>query len=147
MNVFCLHCKKECQQPEWRHAQLCSGSCRTKYWNARRPKGERHINQSCHQAVESPTILDIAWAAGIYEGEGHVQRQYQRQRCCVTQKDTWILEKLKRLFGGSIYTAKTGAKCSAWYISGPRARGFLYTIFCFLSPRRKQQILEKLKCV
>ena len=90
--------------------------------------------------TQHPTMYDIVWAAGIYEGEGHCSWS-KSVHICVSQKDTWLLEKLKHLFGGNIYyTHKT---CKQWVLTGARARGFAYTVFTFLSPRRRKQITQQ----
>jgi len=81
-----------------------------------------------------PSLLDIAWAAGVYEGEGTVNAR----NISIAQKDKWILIRLRSLFGGSVYDY--GNVCSAWQVSGARARGFALTIFSFLSPRRRLQL-------
>ena len=99
-------------------------------------------------AKDSPTILDIVWASAIHEGEGHCNFQEGTHRVTVTQHDPWVLKKLKRLFGGSIsrvYTNPAGSKYRKWVIYGPRARGFLMTIYKWLSPRRKKQVRECLR--
>jgi hypothetical protein len=84
-----------------------------------------------------PTTSDIAWAAGVYEAEGHCRRM--GADICVSQKDPWILFRLRDLFGGSV--GKPGAKDQRyWYLAGPRALGFVFTIFQFLSPWRREQI-------
>jgi hypothetical protein len=69
----------------------------------------------------------------------------------VTQKDPWLLHRLQELFGGRVYPQKTRPKSIsggpikdygdqwAWWIGGARARGFLMTIYTFLSPRRREQ--------
>jgi ssDNA-binding Zn-finger/Zn-ribbon topoisomerase 1 len=103
----------------------------------------------------SPTLLGIAWAAGIYEGEGTALRRKQghgHEHVAVTQKEPWILDRLAELFGGRVYLAKGRGPQSInggplkdygdyyrWYIGGARARGFLMTIYSFLSPRRREQ--------
>ncbi len=97
------------------------------------------LGQSKHglEATLTPTVCDVAWAAGVFEGEG----------CCtepqvaVTQKDTWLLYRLQALFGGRIQLNYSNG-CSRWVITGPRARGFLMTAFSFLSPKRKLQVLS-----
>ena len=89
------------------------------------------------EAVCRPSLLDIAWAAGIYEGEGSVQRNTGAVGIC--QKDKEILLRLTKLFGGSISSCGN-RPLFQWHISGARARGFLLTIFSFLSLRRKQAI-------
>ena len=113
----------------------------------RRGAGNQKRVEACIQAapaIEHPRLLDIAWAAGLYEGEG---------TCCtsgrgsftvqITQKDTEILEKMQRLFGGYVYLRKSGV--SAWQACGARARGFGFTIFSFLSQRRRAQLEAALK--
>jgi len=87
-----------------------------------------------------PTSTDIAWAAGIYEGEGTCGRHNDSTQTSVAQKDNWILYKLKSFFGGSVIYYKK-YKQHRWRLSGARSRGFLMTIYTFLSPRRKTQIL------
>ena len=87
---------------------------------------------------KSPTMLDIAWAAGIWEGEGWVATSCM----AACQKDPYILYKLQELFGGSVGN-KVNANRSTlyrWLLCGTRARGFALTIFSFMSPRRKEQI-------
>lgn len=96
------------------------------------------------KAVKSPTTLDIAWAAGIWEGEGWCGKPTDSYRVSVVQKDTWLLYKLKDLFGGSITVPRPKTNCSEWRIFGPRAHGFLLTIFTFLSPRRRVQVRKML---
>jgi hypothetical protein len=95
-------------------------------------------------------IKDIAWAAGIYEGEGCFAGSSSTSRFVhVVQKDPWLCYKLKSLFGGSVHIYNGYHK---WMLCGDGARGFLLTIFTFLSPRRRKVILEdkeffrKLKC-
>ena len=82
------------------------------------------------------TIKDIAWAAGIYEGEGTFSSGKSAR---VTQKDPWLVYRLKDLFGGTI-SVHNGYYY--WTVCGSDARGFLLSIFSFLSPRRRAQITE-----
>lgn len=94
------------------------------------------------------TPIQIAWAAGIYEGEGSCgpnATSRARIHAEVVQKDRWILERLRELFGGSIVThdgERNGKRFEgfAWLATGKRARGFLMTIYSFLSPRRRAQV-------
>ena len=96
-------------------------------------------------------MLDLAWAAGIYEGEGTASYNLVAdkrnspprgtQRVVVYQKDPWLILRFRELFGGAIGKARTTPRCELWYwrVYGVRARGFLLTVFSFLSPRRKAQ--------
>lgn len=105
-----------------------------------------HHNDLKNLPVLHPTLMEIAWAAGIYEGEGCASVIKLRSNNCtmsviITQKDRWLLDKMRDLFGGYVfYTIKR----DYWTltISGPTARGFLMTIFKFMSPRRKDQITK-----
>ena len=94
------------------------------------------------EAAVHPTIQDIAWAAGIYEGEGSCQKKPYSTAVRIRQKDSWLPLRLKVLFGGSICYRKDGQL--DWFASGSRARGFLMTIYKFLSPRRQKQIRHAL---
>jgi hypothetical protein len=89
------------------------------------------------EASEHPTVQDICWAAGIYEGEGSCFSWEGSLHINISQKDKWLCKRLKILFGGSIGKDHGLDK---WHISGARARGFAMTIYKFLSPRRKEQI-------
>ena len=92
--------------------------------------------------------MDIAWAAGFYEGEGSVQRNNKTPGSPgvqIAQKDPAPLLWLRERFGGSVreYTRNSdGRAYYKWWLSGTRARGFLFTIFSLLSARRRGQIKE-----
>jgi hypothetical protein len=92
-------------------------------------------------------MLDIAWAAGIFEGEGNFRRAGRAVSVAVSQKDPALLWRLKALFGGAIYQHKSPAMIHTWLIHGARARGFAYTIFTFLTTRRRRQFKEAMSAV
>lgn len=93
-----------------------------------------------------PSLIDIAWAAGIYEGEGCVhERRYSSAGLHVTQKDPEILYRLRDWFGGSVKfafckTVPVENLCYRWVVCGNRARVFMALIYGFMSARRKEQI-------
>jgi hypothetical protein len=102
-------------------------------------------------ATEHPTLRDITWAAGIFEGEGCAAKNGIRsgEFVGVTQKERWLCDRMRALFGGTVKVTKRkeawrgDGKVSEywhWSLSGARARGFMMTIYTFLSPRRKEQI-------
>jgi hypothetical protein len=95
-------------------------------------------------ATEHPTALDIAWAAGIYEGEGTCQYVPSGSiHVLVPQKDPWLVNRFQALFGGGVhYSAKINQW--RWNAYGVLGRGFLMTIYKFLSPWRKAQALRAL---
>lgn len=87
----------------------------------------------------SITVKDIAWAAGVYEGEGNCNKH----QITIAQKETWLLYKLQDLFGGSIGIHKT-TKISYLSMSGINARQFALCIFTFLSPHKRKQIRDSI---
>ncbi len=111
-----------------------------------------HMNPALAPALQ-PAARDLYWAAGIWEGEGSCGRAVQRPRAAgsewvsVPQKDQWILERLRALFGGSVrpYNKKTGQVLYRWLIAGARARGFLMSIYGVVSPRRQAEIRKGMR--
>lgn len=110
------------------------------------------------------TTGDIQWAAGIYDGEGSCQLLKNKngtvktQHVSVGQKERWMCDRMRDLFGGyvsdeGVYACdhlvgkvnyKGRHRGYSWHIHGPRARGFIMTIYKFLSPRRQKRIREVL---
>jgi hypothetical protein len=129
------------------HSRLCY------YRNGKRGVVERPDLK----AVERPGNQDIAWAAGAYEGEGtcsnnaRINRSGRRNRSFrvdLTQKDRWLCDRLRALFGGSVgYHERHRADrppMHSWRISGTRAHGFALTVYRYLSPRRQRQMRKAL---
>lgn len=96
------------------------------------------------EPVRKPSVLDIAWAAGIYEGEGSCNTAVGHKSAFtvqVTQKDPEFLYKLRDLFGGSVKGYNNGGFwINHWRVSGNKARAFLGAIYPMLTSRRKEQI-------
>jgi hypothetical protein len=127
----------------WRkrgQARFCSKFC-----SARSYSPTRYKLDPATAPIMSPSMLDIAWAAGIYEGEGSVHNT-GGFKVAVAQKDPWLLRRLAQLFGGRVRERKpdSGRLGSGtqhyWVVGGARARGVAYTFYSFLSPRRRAQI-------
>ena len=109
------------------------------------------------EPTKVPTILDTAFFAGFFDGEGSV---WKREGCAaltvyVPQKDPELLYKMRDFWGGSIrFVINRGTKASPTFegyeswknplyrlqISGDRARIFLKAVYPFLSSRRKETI-------
>ena len=91
-----------------------------------------------------PTAMDLAWFAGLFEGEGSVSGQGYPE---MSQKDDWPLRFIRDRFGGTIalYTSKSsGRSYFRWWLTGPHGRELLAQISPLLSPRRREQIRSKL---
>ncbi len=153
--ITCAHCGST-KAVRWWSQRFCSPACG--YAGRRRPApgsrkgvglgmpktGRRRVPV----AELHPSTLDIAWAAGVYEGEGTAG--ISTSIVSVMQKDLWLCRRLQQLFGGSIRTLEPRRACPNpihhWQICGGRARGFLWTVYRFLSPRRQAQARRMLGC-
>jgi hypothetical protein len=94
-------------------------------------------------ATKVPSTLDIAFAAGFYEGEGTCRMSGHNKRgfmLSVTQKDPEVLHWLRDWFGGSVRDNGTGCGVHIWDACGDRGRIFAALIYSYLSGRRKVQI-------
>jgi hypothetical protein len=94
-------------------------------------------------ATKTPTLIDIAWSAGIYEGEGNIRLCGRGKRglaASVAQKDPEILYRMRDWFGGSIGNPSGGNCCYKFDICGDRARVFIALAYPYLSKRRKMQV-------
>jgi hypothetical protein len=89
------------------------------------------------EATESPTVPDMAWAAGFLEGEGHFTR-YSSEQIRVKQVQAEPLEKMQRLFGGSLELCRRN--CYEWILCGQRARGLMMSVYVLMSPKRQEEI-------
>ncbi len=96
-----------------------------------------------------PTMLDIAWAAGIIEGEGNftIESHGTSGRVCANQKDPEILYRLQEFFGGSVIFRPGRASnilsdngVYVWTLAGARGAGVMLTIFSWLSAKRRLQV-------
>lgn len=111
--------------------------------SVRRGRGRPYGVQPPRTVV--PSLLDIAWAAGLYEGEGSVTTTSTvNTKVALSQKDDEVLLRLASFFGGKIYPGKNtnGEPRFTWMLSRERAWGFLLTVFTFLSSRRRKQIRD-----
>jgi len=92
-----------------------------------------------------PTALDIAWAAGVYEGEGSCRLCGKTKRgfmSATVQKDPEILYRLRDWFGGRVNVRDRGTDFSqyVWDVCGDHGRIFMALIYEYMSARRKTQI-------
>lgn len=142
-----------CGADDWyvyTHSTRCAPcDCRSKWVGDKPIPALGRESPATPKATVQPTIRDIAWAAGLFEGEGCALYGTQTTRVSVSQNGRWVLDKLSTLFGGAVRMGGTNNRLSknpqwVWIVSGARARGFGLTIYSFLSPRRKEQMLRAL---
>lgn len=122
---------------------------------SRKPgKGLGGGNSNTPKAKTSPTLMNLAWAAGFLEGEGWFGKSkpnsFGGEGIRVNQVNKEPVEKLQSFFGGSLSRYKHSCKQPnandfwVWSVSGSRARGIMLTLFSFFSLKRKIQILAAL---
>lgn len=96
------------------------------------------------------TTRDIEWSVGFLEGEGHFHHGLGPRggsEIGAGQVQRHPLDRLQRLFGGSIRLRKAQGKwqpCYIWTLCGPAARGVAMTLYSLMSPRRRGQIARML---
>lgn len=144
---------KRCGADDWyvhTHSTKCAPcDCRSKWIGEKPLPALGRESPHTPKAISRPTIRDIAWVAGIFEGEGCALYTTQTTRVSVAQNDRWILDKMSMLFGGTIRKGYSASKLSnnpswVWVASGARARGIGMTIYRWLSPRRQEQMRRAL---
>ena len=91
----------------------------------------------------------IAWAAGLFEGEGSIILNPARSSYGVSmsQTDKDVLEKFQSIVGGKI--SKTFdqrkphyKKCWQWWAYGENAKKILLLLYPYLQSRRKERADE-----
>jgi hypothetical protein len=88
------------------------------------------------------TSHDVAWAAGIFEGEGCASPSSKGSNSgyiIIGQKNPWILRRLRARFGGSVSPLLQNG-VHHWNLSGDTARHFAQLVYQYLSPRRRKQM-------
>ena len=93
---------------------------------------------------QDPTPHDIIWAAGFFEGDGTCTSDMRTTYASISQKDRWVLDRMRSLFGGAVSFSQKEHSTFRWRVSGARARGFLQSIYELESPRRQEQIRRAL---
>ena len=91
-----------------------------------------------------PHNTEIAWVAGIFEGEGCVLVTTQGVLwVTVTNTDLRILDELKRICGGDICRGgitKTLTHVKRWRHAGSSADAFLKQILPYLKGNKKEEV-------
>lgn len=94
----------------------------------------------------SLAMKDIGWLAGILEGEGWFG-YYNTARVAINMTDPDVIQRVKTLFGGSVYLPKpreNRKQLYCWAASGGRAAGIMMTVYPMLGARRQARVREVL---
>jgi hypothetical protein len=103
------------------------------------------------------TDIELGWAAGFYEGEGYCRSRKGGGglEINVGQNDRRPLNKLRRLFGGSVTLDRWrcervkrlklnhNSKFFYWRIGGHAARKFLEAVYPFVASQHKQKQINE----
>ena len=99
------------------------------------------------KSTASPSLQDIAWAAGFIEGEGTFSRRCRgniSMTVSVGQVNKEPVQRMLDLFGGSLkmYTRKppNAPEFWTWTAHGARGRGIALTVYPFLSGKRQSRV-------
>ncbi len=99
-------------------------------------------------AIRSPSIADIAFAAGFLQGEGSFlgpkMSHNSTEHIAAPQIEVEPLARLQEIFGGTVGVRVKGRPVRYWRATGARARGVMMTIYTFMSPKRRAQIRRAL---
>jgi hypothetical protein len=101
--------------------------------------------------------VELAWAAGIFEGEGHFRlinnHSLRSAQAVVMMSDGDVVERFNTIFPGRLYhyearvNPETGVQWKAmhrWNRSGLEAEAFGRSILPFMGKRRSKQIIDTL---
>ena len=99
---------------------------------------------------EGVNEVAIAWAAGVFEGEGSFARPSGRASLQITNCDKDVLHRFQQICGGRVYgpytyEGKDGCRRKPfyqWNIEGFDAHTVLKLLAPYLSERRLQQARE-----
>lgn len=90
------------------------------------------------------SMINLAWAAGFLEGEGSFVGCMSGGQFTVSavQIQREPLERLQVMFGGALkpYVNNRGTLYHRWTVNGAHSIGIAFTLYTFMSPRRREQI-------
>lgn len=99
------------------------------------------------------TPRDVSWLAGLLEGEGSFGYTLCRSRAVgpyikVSITDRDVVERAAGLLGVGVHFEKltrTGKPMWLARVAGPRARGWMMTLYAEMGRRRREKIRESLR--
>lgn len=110
-------------------------------------KGIRRGRDRAPRHTVEATPEDLSWAAGFFQGEGHVSSQ--GRSVVVSQIEREVLDRLASLFGGTVLTLKKPTKAGntvfQWSACGANARRFAMLVGPLLMGKKQDQLYERIK--
>lgn len=102
------------------------------------------VRDSDHHAV---TDIDIAWLAGLVEGEGNISLNGRSITIRIKMADRDVIVRAADLLGGRVLPTKTPpGRRSMWLIQvkGETAAAWAMTLYTWLGIRRRKQVRDAL---
>jgi hypothetical protein len=93
------------------------------------------------------TDIDIAWLAGLVEGEGNISINGRSFTIRVKMTDRDVVERAADLLGAKLYPiAPRSGRQALWLaqVKGATAAGWAMTLYPWLGVRRRQQVRDAL---
>ena len=93
------------------------------------------------------TNLQIAWAAGLFEGEGYITRNGKYPKIGLTMTDKDVVNKFVALFGLGNVRTRERHPCKTqyeWQIVGKQCKVILEQLLPYLGERRAYKALNAL---
>jgi hypothetical protein len=97
------------------------------------------------------STADIAWAAGLIEGEGSFAMAGRTPKIAVNMIDRDIIERLAVILGGRVYGPYDRSHVNLAHhpiwrtqVNGPSSAGWMMTLFALLGIRRREQVRRTL---
>jgi transposase len=94
------------------------------------------------------TDTDIAWLAGLVEGEGNISVNGRSLTIRIRMTDHDIILRAAELLGGKVYPTKVpDGRLPQWLtqVKGATAAGWAMTLYRWLGIRRRQEVREALE--
>jgi|SRR6185369_2741093 len=94
------------------------------------------------------TVKEIAWVAGIIEGEGCI-RFNGTPKITIKMCDKDIIERLAKIFGKPVYSHLSNNKIYssqyAVYVTSVSAVEWMFTVYSFLGIRKRKQVDDAIR--
>lgn len=109
----------------------------------------RHDRISRVREDQRHTVLDLAWLAGLFEGEGNVSINGKSLTVRIKMTDEDVVTRAATIMGARIYSAPTPkrkARKPTWVAQakGSAAAGVIMTLYPWLGFRRREQACKAL---
>lgn len=104
-------------------------------------------NLVMERAFRRATPIDIAWLAGLVEGEGNISINGRSFTIRVKMTDQDVIAHASELLGGKVYPSRVPLnRRPQWLtqVKGATAAGWAMTLYPWLGLRRRQQVRDAL---